>query len=336
MAEHPPAPSKPAQNGHGQSGTTRSEHAQSRPANTPPANEARRPGMDQTHHAVPRADGGPALRLARRRAHRADRHAGAGLLGAQPAQGCQPRPAHRFAAGKLLSRLADLEPARIRRPRRHLSRAGRAGPVRPDAQCGARCRRGHALSGADGRADPPQRLLHGARHLRDAPHHQPHERGGGARAHRRKPRRRARRDRRSAARLVRPGFLPSPRARPALLAEAGFTYTTDWASDDRPFLLGPYHLHSLVALAAAAGMERSRMHVAAPRHAAGLGRRHRRGVCRPARRRRRGVQPDAASLDHRPGAPHPLAARGTDPRARPPGIWRTTTDEVAAQAREQL
>ena len=27
---------------------------------------------------------------------------------------------------------------------------------------------------------------------------------------------------------------------PALLAEAGFTYTTDWASDDRPFLLGPY------------------------------------------------------------------------------------------------
>jgi peptidoglycan/xylan/chitin deacetylase (PgdA/CDA1 family) len=35
---------------------------------------------------------------------------------------------------------------------------------------------------------------------------------------------------------------------PALLAEAGFTYTTDWASDDRPFLLGPYHGHGLVAL----------------------------------------------------------------------------------------
>src|SRR5262252_873620 len=31
---------------------------------------------------------------------------------------------------------------------------------------------------------------------------------------------------------------------PALLAEAGFTYTTDWASDDRPFLLD----HGLVAL----------------------------------------------------------------------------------------
>jgi allantoinase len=35
---------------------------------------------------------------------------------------------------------------------------------------------------------------------------------------------------------------------PALLAAAGFTYTTDWASDDRPFLLGPYHGRGLVAL----------------------------------------------------------------------------------------
>ena len=35
---------------------------------------------------------------------------------------------------------------------------------------------------------------------------------------------------------------------PALLAEAGFTYTTDWASDDRPFLLGPYHGRTLVAV----------------------------------------------------------------------------------------
>ncbi|HET6184930.1 MAG TPA: polysaccharide deacetylase family protein [Acetobacteraceae bacterium] len=34
-------------------------------------------------------------------------------------------------------------------------------------------------------------------------------------------------------------FNESPRT-PALLAEAGFTYTTDWANDDRPFLLGPY------------------------------------------------------------------------------------------------
>jgi allantoinase len=35
---------------------------------------------------------------------------------------------------------------------------------------------------------------------------------------------------------------------PALLAEAGFTYTTDWANDDRPYLLGPYRGRSLVAL----------------------------------------------------------------------------------------
>jgi allantoinase len=35
---------------------------------------------------------------------------------------------------------------------------------------------------------------------------------------------------------------------PALLAEAGFTYTTDWANDDRPYLLGPYHGRSLVSL----------------------------------------------------------------------------------------
>jgi allantoinase len=35
---------------------------------------------------------------------------------------------------------------------------------------------------------------------------------------------------------------------PALLTEAGFTYTTDWANDDRPFLLGPYNGKSLVAL----------------------------------------------------------------------------------------
>ena len=42
-------------------------------------------------------------------------------------------------------------------------------------------------------------------------------------------------------------FNESPRT-PALLAEAGFAYCTDWASDDRPFLLGPYKRRSLVAL----------------------------------------------------------------------------------------
>ena len=35
---------------------------------------------------------------------------------------------------------------------------------------------------------------------------------------------------------------------PALLTEAGFSYTMDWANDDRPFLLGPYGDKSLLAL----------------------------------------------------------------------------------------
>jgi allantoinase len=35
---------------------------------------------------------------------------------------------------------------------------------------------------------------------------------------------------------------------PGLLAEAGFTYTTDWPNDDRPYLLGPYDGRHLVAL----------------------------------------------------------------------------------------
>jgi allantoinase len=35
---------------------------------------------------------------------------------------------------------------------------------------------------------------------------------------------------------------------PALLADAGFDYTTDWANDDRPYLLGPYSGRNLVAL----------------------------------------------------------------------------------------
>jgi peptidoglycan/xylan/chitin deacetylase (PgdA/CDA1 family) len=35
---------------------------------------------------------------------------------------------------------------------------------------------------------------------------------------------------------------------PALLTEAGFHYTTDWANDDRPYLLGPYEARTLLAL----------------------------------------------------------------------------------------
>jgi peptidoglycan/xylan/chitin deacetylase (PgdA/CDA1 family) len=39
---------------------------------------------------------------------------------------------------------------------------------------------------------------------------------------------------------------------PALLAEAGFTYTTDWSNDDRPYMLGPYDGRSLLAFPAQA------------------------------------------------------------------------------------
>jgi len=35
---------------------------------------------------------------------------------------------------------------------------------------------------------------------------------------------------------------------PALLTETGFEYTTDWANDDRPYLLGPYPAGNLLAL----------------------------------------------------------------------------------------
>lgn len=35
---------------------------------------------------------------------------------------------------------------------------------------------------------------------------------------------------------------------PMALAEAGFAYTTDWANDDRPFLLGPYDGRHVLAL----------------------------------------------------------------------------------------
>ena len=39
---------------------------------------------------------------------------------------------------------------------------------------------------------------------------------------------------------------------PALLARAGFAYTTDWSNDDRPYRLGPYDGRSLLAFPAQA------------------------------------------------------------------------------------
>jgi len=158
--------------------------------------------------SVPHPAGRAALRLAGRCAHHLHRDVDAGLLGAGTTAGCERRSPDRLAAGEILPRLADLEPSRIRCARRHLPRAGRAGPVRRDAERGARIGGGTALPGTGGRTDVPQRLLPGARQPRDSPHHQPDERGRGTRVHRRGARCGGGGDRRGAARLVRPGLQP--------------------------------------------------------------------------------------------------------------------------------
>ena len=206
-------------------------------ANTPPVGEQRRPGMDHQHHAyrtlteAPRFVWPDDARIAFTVTLVLD------YWEVNPPEDASPRSAHRVAVGQIFSRLAHLEPTRIRRARRHLPRAGRAGPVRHDTQRGARRGGGEALSGAGRRTGPAQRLLHGARHLCDAAHQQPHERSRGTRASSPKAATRCalRRERRRSA-WCGQDFNESDRT-PALLAEAGFTYTTDWASDDRPFLL---------------------------------------------------------------------------------------------------
>ena len=140
------------------------------PSNTPPVGERRAPGMDHAHHPfrtlpeAPRFAWPDGARIAFTVTLVLD------YWELEPPRGRQPRSTYRLAIGEILSRLADLEPARIRRARRHLPCAGRAGPVRRDAQRGAGFGGGAALSGAGGRADAPQRLLPGAR--------QPTPRGG--------------------------------------------------------------------------------------------------------------------------------------------------------------
>jgi len=123
---------------------------------------------------------------------------------------------------------------------------------------------------------------------------------------------------------------------PALLAEAGFTYTTDWASDDRPFLLGPYHHHSLVALPPQPewnDLECMWLRRVTPPVWAD------------------GIAEAFATLHEEGGASFNLTLHpwitGQAHRIRwlrealtrvlgLPGIWRTTTDAVAAAARQQL
>ncbi len=123
---------------------------------------------------------------------------------------------------------------------------------------------------------------------------------------------------------------------PALLAEAGFAYTTDWPNDDRPYLLGPYDGRRLLALPPQPEWNDLECmwlrRVSAPVWADGIA--------------------EAFAVLHEEGGGvfnltlHPWIA-GQAHRIRwlrealsrvlgQPQVWRTTTDEVARVARGQL
>ena len=123
---------------------------------------------------------------------------------------------------------------------------------------------------------------------------------------------------------------------PAILAEAGFDYTTDWTNDDRPFLLGPYGGKTLVALPPQAEWgDLDAMwirRVSAPAWADGLAEAfhvlHAEGG---------GVfnltlHPWIAGQPHRIRYLRDALTRIMGLR----GIWKTTTDDLAAAARPQL
>ena len=123
---------------------------------------------------------------------------------------------------------------------------------------------------------------------------------------------------------------------PALLAEAGFTYTTDWANDDRPYLLGPYGEKHLVALPPqpewndleCMWLRRVTPPVWADGIAEAFAVLHEEGG---------GVfnltlHPWIAGQAHRISWLRAALSRVLGK----PGIWRTTTDELARVARAQL
>jgi peptidoglycan/xylan/chitin deacetylase (PgdA/CDA1 family) len=119
---------------------------------------------------------------------------------------------------------------------------------------------------------------------------------------------------------------------PALLSEAGFTYTTDWASDDRPFLIGK----DLVALPPqpewndleAMWLRRVPPHVWADSIAEAFAFLHDEGGgCFNLT-----LHPWIAGQAHRIRYLRDALARVLGKRH----IWRTTTDAVAKVAREQL
>ena len=123
---------------------------------------------------------------------------------------------------------------------------------------------------------------------------------------------------------------------PALLAAAGFAYTTDWPNDDRPYWLGPYDGRHLLALPPQPEWNDLECmwlrRVSAPVWADGIA--------------------EAVAVLHEEGGGvfnltlHPWIA-GQPHRIRylrdalsrtlgQPQIWRATTDELARVAREQL
>lgn len=125
-------------------------------------------------------------------------------------------------------------------------------------------------------------------------------------------------------------------ATPQLLAGAGFAYTTDWANDDRPFLLGPYERTHVLVLPPQPewnDLECMWLRGVSPRvWADGIG--------------------EAFEVLHQEGGGvfnltlHPWIA-GQAHRIRwlraalgrvlgKPAVWRTTTDDLARQARRQL
>jgi peptidoglycan/xylan/chitin deacetylase (PgdA/CDA1 family) len=119
---------------------------------------------------------------------------------------------------------------------------------------------------------------------------------------------------------------------PTLLTEAGFAYTTDWASDDRPFLLGT----NLVALPPqpewndmeAMWLRRVPPHVWADNIAEAFAFLHDEGGgCFNLT-----LHPWVAGQAHRIRYLREALARALGRRE----IWKTTTDEVAKVAREQL
>jgi len=123
---------------------------------------------------------------------------------------------------------------------------------------------------------------------------------------------------------------------PALLAETGFTYTTDWASDDRPFLLGPYHGRSLVALPPqpewndleCMWLRRVLPQIWADNIAEGFSFLHEEGGAAF----NLTLHPWIAGQAHRIRYLHDALTRVLGH----PDVWRTTTDALAAHARGQL